>query len=137
MWYNRGTGGIVYSMSTHAQIGVKMDSGDIIGCYVHYDGYPDHMVPAIEDYVKRYSTTGLVLLISRAIRTGGIRSFHIPAEGWSDQKDEPKSLHRETDFLDDTSSFRIDEHTWLEHNIGASYRYLIDYKTGDCEQWES
>ena len=124
-------------MSTHAQLGVKMETGEIIGCYVHFDGYPHHMVPAIEDYVKRYSTTGLVLLISKATRTGGMRSFHTPMEGYSNPKDEPESLSRKTDFLDDTNSFRIDERTWLEHSIGVSYRYLVDYKTGDCEQWES
>jgi|ETNvirnome_2_300_1030623.scaffolds.fasta_scaffold07439_1 hypothetical protein len=119
-------------MGTKSQLGVEMENGEILGCYVHYDGYPDHMIPAIEDYIRRFSTTGLVLLISRAIRTGGIRCFNIEREGYSDKLDEPPYIHRETDFLDDDSPLKIDETAWeLHEDLGAQYTYLVDYKTGE------
>jgi len=119
-------------MGTKAQIGVEMENGEILGCYVHYDGYPDHMIPAIEDYIRRFSTTGLVLLISRAIRTGGIRSFNCETEGYSDKSEEPEYINRKTDFLDDDSPFKIDETAWELHaDLGAQYTYLVDYNTGE------
>ena len=118
-------------MGTRSQLGVIMENGDILGCYVHYDGYPDHMIPAIEDYISRFSTTGLVILISRAIRTGGIRSFNIEKDGYSDNLDEPEYVFKETDFLDDDFPFSIDETTWeLHEDLGAQYAYLVDYNTG-------
>ena len=51
-------------MSTHAQLGVKMPDNKIVGCYVHYDG--DSMRSRIEDYLSKYTTTDLTLLIAQA-----------------------------------------------------------------------
>ena len=63
-------------MGTHAQLGVKQQDGSITGCYVHYDGYPEHMVPAIKNYVDNFTTSGLVLLIASAQAGGGMRFFN-------------------------------------------------------------
>ena len=118
-------------MVTKAQLGVEMENGEILGCYVHYDGYPDHMIPAIEDYICRFSTTGLFLLISRAIRTGGIRCFNHEKDVYQDKINEPEYVFRETDFLNDDSPFKIDETVWeLHEDLGAQYTYLVDYNTG-------
>ena len=117
-------------MGTKAQLGVEMENGEILGCYVHYDGHPHHMIPAIEDYIRRFSTTGLALLISRAIRTGGVRCFNMETEGYADKRDEPDYIHRKTDFLDDDSPFKIDETTWEDsEDLGAMHAYLVNHKT--------
>ena len=71
-------------MSTHSQLGIKFPDGSILGCYVHYDG--GTMAPRIKDYLKKYTITSLVLLIDKAQKVGGIRSFHT-----ADFKD-PKGL---------------------------------------------
>ena len=105
-------------MSTRAQLGVKYSDNSISGCYVHYDGYPSHMLSAIEDYVQRYTTTGLVALISEAQSCGGIRCFNAPP-------------NRETQFLNETEIYVIDENNWGDERLhGTKYKYLVDYDTG-------
>ena len=106
-------------MSTHAQVGVKFsDNGQIIGTTVHYDGYPDHMMPALREYITMYTMTGLVTIIKEAQDAGGIRSF--------DARLEDIEMFEDSDFDD----VRLDETNWNE-SWGNQHLYLIDYKTGD------
>ena len=90
-------------MSTHAALGIKFPDGTINGCYVHvhYDGAT--METRINNYLDKYTTTCLSLLIIRAQATGGVRSFHCP---------EHTEFGAEyiTDFLDDNEPYVIDEH---------------------------
>ncbi len=105
-------------MGTHAQIGVQYPDGKIVGCYVHFDG--DTMEGRIEEYLTRHSPTCLALLILQAQRSGGMRSFYCAPLGGG----EP-----ETDFLDDSGLWEIDQETWDDDNCGAHYTYLIDSET--------
>lgn len=108
-------------MGTHAQLGVKMPDGAIVGCYVHYDGAT--MQPRIECYLEEYTTTNLAMMIMTAQARGGIRSFHSPG------LHNPK---RSTELLDDTGQpLIIDDGNWNEWHYGAAYKYLIDYETGN------
>ena len=61
-------------MSTHSALGVEMEDGSIMGCYVHFDG--STMAARIENFLREHTTTDLAVLIARAQSTGGIRSFH-------------------------------------------------------------
>ena len=107
-------------MGTRAKLGVRHPDGTITACYVHLDGYPSHMIPAIEDYVKRMTTTGLTVLIKKAQQTGGMRCFN-PAP------------HRETTFLNDENSYVINENNWANSAPWAEHFYLINYETGIVE----
>ena len=110
-------------MSTHSILGVKFSDDKIIGCYVHYDG--STMKPRIEDFIKRYTTTGLSVIITKAQSTGGMRSFHSP--DWDSEDSEP-----DTDFLDDWKSHVIDEKNWGNlRSHGVYYSYLVCYDTGE------
>jgi len=104
-------------MGTHAQIGIRHRDGSINGTYVHYDGYPDHMVPAIEKFIQRFTTSGLTIAILRASQTGGYRFF--AADG--DLTD---------NLLDDNDPSKITAETWEDDWYGASHMYLVDYETG-------
>ena len=121
-------------MSTHSTLGVRHSDGKITGCYVHYDGVPRRMMPAIEDYVDRFTTTGLVTLIVQAQTCGGIRSFNAV---------DPKGSLFEgtcTDFLNDDEPYIIDELNFYDDHMGTFAWYLVDYKTGEIEmteKWES
>ena len=107
-------------MSTHAQIGVKMPDGAIVGCYVHYDGAT--MQPRIESYLEEYTTTNLAMVIMTAQARGGIRSFHSPGH---------RDIRASTELLDDVGQpLVIDDANWNEWHYGAAYKYLVDYKTG-------
>ena len=120
-------------MGTHSVIGVKTPDGKITGCYVHYDGYEDHMIPAIKDYISKFTTTGLFSTIANGQRLGGIRTFH------------GKGIHDEvyrTEFFDD-SPYVIDENNFYDDHAVTYAWYLIDYNTGEIhveggdEEWES
>ena len=63
-------------MSTHALLGLKHKDGKITGAYIHYDGYPDHMIEAIVDIVSRKSITGLFLTLIQGQECGGITAFN-------------------------------------------------------------
>ena len=108
-------------MSTHCVLGVKHTDGEIVGCYVHYDGYPSHMLDAIKDYVKNFSTSELSSLIETAQETGGMRCFHSPGFEREDRK---------TELLDDNESYKIDKSDFFEDHMGTYAWYLVDAKSG-------
>jgi|19_taG_2_1085344.scaffolds.fasta_scaffold17708_7 hypothetical protein len=104
-------------MGTHAQLGVKHRDGSINGTYVHYDGYPDHMLPAIEKFIQRFTTSGLTVAILRASQSGGYRFF----DSSGDLTD---------NLLADDYPSKITAETWADDWYGASHTYLVDYETG-------
>ena len=112
-------------MSTHSALGVRLDDGTISGCYVHYDG--DSMLPRIEDYVEKNTTTSLLLLIAEAQVAGGIRSFHCPPSF-------PIELPPVTELLDSNDLYAIDETNFYEDHMGTYAWYLVDYTTGTIEK---
>ena len=105
-------------MSTHSTLGVKMEDGSVMGCYVHFDGHT--MKPRIEQFLRTHTTTDLAMLIAKAQATGGMRSFHCP-----NMNDETVL---ETTFLDDNESYVIDETDFYEDHMGTYAWYLVDYK---------
>jgi len=112
-------------MGTHAQLGVKFPDGQISGCYVHYDGHT--MTPRIQDYLAMHTMTNLVLLIDRAQKAGGLRSFHTPPIARPLDLD-PTPV---TEFLQDKTPHAITEDSWGTGEWAESYFYLIDYETGE------
>ena len=115
-------------MSTHAVLGVRLPDGTISGCYVHYDG--DTMTPRIEDYLQRYTTTNLAVMIAKAQVLGGIRSFNCPPL-------EGMRLGRGlgvTEFLDNNDLYVIDESDFYDDHCGTYAWYLVDYETCDIDK---
>jgi len=104
-------------MSTHSALGVEMEDGSIMGCYVHYDGAS--MAPRIQRYLEEHTTTDLAILITRAQSAGGMRSFHTADEFGNDP---------ETDFLDDNKPYIITSQNWSDDHKGTYAWYLVDYK---------
>jgi hypothetical protein len=115
--------GLAQTMSTHATLGIKFPDGEISGCYVHYDG--GSMSPRIVDFLEKYTTTGLAVLIAEAQSCGGIRSFHTP-----NVSIDQDPVVRETGLLDDDIPYVITAGNWDDDHMGTSYKYLIDYETG-------
>ena len=102
-------------MSTHSALGVEMEDGSIIGCYVHFDGHT--MKGRIESFLKQHTTTDLAVMITRAQSSGGIRSFYSP-----DDYGTPV-----TDFLDDSDPYVITAQNWKEDHMFTEARYLVNY----------
>ena len=109
-------------MSTHSTLGVKMEDGTVMGCYVHYDGAS--MLPRIEDFLSEHTTTDLVVMIAKAQSVGGMRSFHSPT------LDETIPA---TDYLDDNEAYVIDELNFYEDHMGTYAWYLVNYKDKTIE----
>jgi hypothetical protein len=112
-------------MGTHAQLGVKFPDGQILGCYVHYDGHT--LRPRIQDYLAMHTMTNLVLLIVQAQQAGGLRSFHCPPLSLLLGRD----FTPVTQFLDDNKPHVIDEDTWGNGGLAEAYFWLVDYETGE------
>ena len=109
-------------MSTHSTLGVQMEDGSIMGCYVHYDGHT--MLARIQRFLEEHTTTDLAVLIARAQATGGMRSFHCADEFGNNP---------ETDYLDDNESYVIDETDFYEDHMGTFAWYLVNYKDKTVE----
>jgi len=121
-------------MSTHCALGIKHSDGKITGCYVHFDGYPRHMMPAIEDYVSKFTATGLVMLISKAQQHGGIRTFHSPDPVGDTAKDGIGHCNPYTEFLSDGEKYAIDETNFYDDHMGTFAWYLVNYDTGEIDR---
>tara|TARA_Y100000310_G_C20473152_1_gene711084 strand:- start:450 stop:860 length:411 start_codon:yes stop_codon:yes gene_type:complete len=114
-------------MSTHALLGLKHKDGKITGAYIHYDGYPEHMIGAIVDFVQKKSLTGLFLTLVQGQEAGGIRAFNA-------RNGTTFSPHNDGPYI-------IDENTWDLDDINLPhYKYLVDivdntiewHPTGEC-----
>ena len=81
------------------------------------------MAPRIRDFVEKFTTTGLSVMIAEAQRVGGIRSFHCGSM---------ETGMPETEFLDSGDEYFIDETNWsYRDHLGAQFQYLVDYESGE------
>ena len=120
-------------MSTHSVLGVEMPDGSIDGCYVHFDG--DTMAPRIEDYIENNTTTSLAVLIKKAQKSGGIRSFHCPKEEFFRSRTSSSlSAEKYTEFLDDSDGYVIDKDTFFDDHMCTFAWYLVNYETGEIKR---
>lgn len=85
-------------MSTHALIGVATDTG-FKAKFVHYDGYPEFMMPAIKDVIKHSDS------FSHAVEK-------LTANHWTDLVNVPSSAH--------------DIEWYTDNSIDHSYLYILD-----------
>jgi hypothetical protein len=106
-------------MGTHATLGVQMDDGSIMGCYVHYDGAT--LAERITEFLSVHTTTELVVMIAKAQASGGMRSFHSPS------LDDPTPR---TDYLNTAVPYAIDESDFWEDHMSTWAWYLINYTDG-------
>jgi len=100
-------------VGTHCHIAVGTKTHGIIGCYVHFDGYPSNMVPTLRSFLRERTPSCLMLLIRQAQQAGGIHSFNPEGVDMSDGMWGPEVFNDE-DFGD-----------------GVHYRYLVDMETGE------
>ena len=61
-------------MATRSTIGYETQDGNYVGVYCHYDGYPEHMGPALSAMLH----ADVVIMVSRGLAGGGIRSIFSP-----------------------------------------------------------
>lgn len=121
-------------MSTHSLLGVRKPDGTITGCYVHFDGYPEHMVDALRHWFANGGTmTSLQNLIEEARSQGGLRSFYAPhsdLDAHLKPRNAQSLVTRTSEFLGDDHPYGLDTYDWNEERAlykwGASYAYLVE-----------
>ena len=62
-------------MGTHCHLGVRLPDGRVEATYVHYDGYPRNMLPSIDEFLSKRTTSCLLMEIRKAQSCGGFRCF--------------------------------------------------------------
>ena len=62
-------------MSTRAQIAIQIGPDDWAHTYVHYDGYPSHMLPALAPWTPEDILSAKEI---RQVRADGIEAFDNP-----------------------------------------------------------
>ena len=111
-------------MSTHGILGIKMPDNTIQACYVHYDG--DSLYSRVNSYLRSgHTTTDLAIKILSAQSVGGLRSFEIPISH--------RGGPRPDEYLEDDEPYVIDDSNWDKTHLGATYKVLVDYKTGKVD----
>ena len=91
-------------MSTHALIGIPTDTG-FKAKFVHYDGYPEYMMPVIKDVIARSAT------FADAVAK-------LTANHWTDIVNVPSSSH--------------DQEWYTDGYIDHSYLYILDDNEVRC-----
>ena len=61
-------------MATRSTIGYETQDGNYVGVYCHYDGYPDHMGPALSAMLH----ADVVIMVSKGLAGGGLRNVFEP-----------------------------------------------------------
>jgi hypothetical protein len=64
-------------MSTRAQIAIEVRPGDWAHTYVHYDGYPSHMLPALAPWTPEDILAAREI---RQVRADEIEAFERPRD---------------------------------------------------------
>jgi hypothetical protein len=106
-------------MGTSCHIAYQCLDGSTRGCYVHFDGYPENMIPSIQAFLARSTTTCLMLHIKKAQAKGGLRYFNYNG----DTNHSSFSI----ELLENGEPWEINDD---DFGTGTSYRYLISMRTG-------
>lgn len=61
-------------MATRSVVGYKNDAGEFIGTYVHFDGYPENMIPELNRRLKEEGENSLKAWVDKGVAGGGFRS---------------------------------------------------------------
>ena len=98
-------------MATRSTIGYETQDGNYVGVYCHYDGYPEHMGPALSAMLH----ADVVIMVSRGLASGGIRSIFSPDD---------EGRHRGYEVFNERP--RDPDTTWPRRDEEYAYRKLWD-----------
>lgn len=110
-------------MATRSVVGRTIGKEDIwIGKYVHWDGYPSHMVPTLIELVLRHNLNDVV---SRLV---------FEHKGWSFiNTEKPNWLKEEDDYVMGYGIPYTDQEMWItwedEDAWGTEYAYIFDQES--------
>jgi len=110
-------------MGTRASIMIERENGNVDGIYLHWDGYPSHVLPILENYyntrekAEALINLGGISVLYKNISTNKPHSFDKP------QKDVTIAYHRDRD--EDLHIFKNETVKYILKNCGAEYGYIF------------
>lgn len=122
-------------MSTQCNIAIKESDGTVTGTSVHFDGYPENMIPSILNYISQRTVTSLIVEITQAITQGGFRTFvyrNADFDLWHDdittRQYRPGHFH---DLVTEDNAFDDVPYTYIIDRAQAKIlHYARDYTLG-------
>ncbi len=106
----------VIEEGTRSQIGIISKRGKIESVYMHYDGYPDHMLPTIK---KGYMNSGTVKFLLKKGGGSGLEPDASKINFYGDKTTLKGDAKKIEDYIRDASD-----------RAGAEYVYLFDERDG-------
>ena len=106
----------VIEEGTRSQIGIISKRGKIESVYMHYDGYPDHMLPTIK---KGYMNSGTVKYLLKKGGGSGLEPDASKINFYGDKTTLKGDAKKIEDYIRDASD-----------RAGAEYVYLFDERDG-------
>ena len=100
-------------MSTHATIGYELPGGGYAGCYCHYDGYPDSVIPGM----LALGHDGVMMAVEKALLEGGFRCFH---------SDEVETFFERHGAVESSPRSQFLQDTWPCHEEEFNYIIRLD-----------
>ena len=101
---------------TRSQVGIISKRGKIESVYMHYDGYPDHMLPTIK---KGYMNSGTVKYLLKKGGGSGLEPDASKINFYGDKTTLKGDAKKIEDYIRDASD-----------RAGAEYVYLFDERDG-------
>ena len=101
---------------TRSQVGIISKRGKIESVYMHYDGYPDHMLPTIK---KGYMNSGTVKFLLKKGGGSGLEADPSKINFYGDKTTLKGDAKKIDDYISDASD-----------RAGAEYVYLFDERDG-------
>ena len=106
----------VIEEGTRSQIGIISKRGKIESVYMHYDGYPDHMLPTIK---KGYMNSGTVKFLLKKGGGSGLEADPSKINFYGDKTTLKGDAKKIEDYISDASD-----------RAGAEFVYLFDERDG-------
>ena len=101
---------------TRSQVGIISKRGKIESVYMHYDGYPDHMLPTIK---KGYMNSGTVKFLLKKGGGSGLEADPSKINFYGDKTTLKGDAKKIEDYISDASD-----------RAGAEFVYLFDERDG-------
>lgn len=122
-------------MGTHAGITVHTEDG-LLATYVHYDGYPEHMVPELLLAIQNHGVEKVVEVVKSGALDGGMSGFDKDLDAITFYRDTSEKPCRELtpdyasywyEITDDKLVYRDWEHKMIEYPYAEADNFIARF----------
>ena len=108
-------------MATRSAIGYALHSGKVKAVYCHWDGYPSHQLPILEEHYNTFAK------VRALVRPGSMSSLRTE-QMWTDYKRDPQPLyHHERGDGEPPRTVANPEKYWRDYGCEHLYVFRPGY----------